>query len=73
MTNDLVSDLASNMASDLAGGLGRNADSPHRQVPDHALSRLRPRARRAANTFWPPRVAMRERKPWRRLRTNLLG
>jgi hypothetical protein len=39
----------------------------------HALSRLRPRARRAATTLRPPLVAMRARKPWRRLRTNLLG
>jgi len=38
-----------------------------------ALSRLRPRARRAATTFRPPLVAMRARKPWRRLRTRLLG
>jgi len=38
-----------------------------------ALSRLRPRARRAATTLRPPLVAMRARKPWRRLRTRLLG
>ena len=34
---------------------------------------LRPRARRRANTKRPPLVAMRARKPWRRLRTRLLG
>ena len=39
----------------------------------YALSRLRPRARRAAITLRPPAVAMRERNPWRRLRTSLLG
>jgi hypothetical protein len=38
-----------------------------------AESRLRPRLRRAAMTLRPPTVAMRERKPWRRLRTSLLG
>jgi hypothetical protein len=38
-----------------------------------ALSRLRPRARRALSTLRPPLVAIRLRKPWRRLRTNLLG
>lgn len=35
--------------------------------------RLRPRARRAAMILRPPTVAMRARKPWRRLRTILLG
>ena len=43
------------------------------QVPGQALSRLRPRVRRAESTLRPPFVAIRERKPWRRLRTNLLG
>jgi hypothetical protein len=38
-----------------------------------ALSRLRPRARRAFKTLRPPIVAMRARKPCRRLRTSLLG
>jgi hypothetical protein len=38
-----------------------------------ALSFLRPRERRAAITLRPPTVAMRARKPWRRLRTILLG
>jgi hypothetical protein len=38
-----------------------------------ALRLLRPRARRAAMTLRPPLVAMRERNPWRRLRTSLLG
>ncbi len=39
----------------------------------YALRRLRPWARRAAMTLRPPLVAMRARKPWRRLRTSLLG
>jgi hypothetical protein len=34
---------------------------------------LRPFARRAANTRRPPGVAMRARKPCRRLRISLLG
>jgi hypothetical protein len=34
---------------------------------------LRPRARRAARTLRPPGVALRARKPWRRLRTRRLG
>ena len=38
-----------------------------------ALSLLRPRARRAAKTLRPPLLAIRARKPWRRLRTSLLG
>jgi len=38
-----------------------------------ADSRLRPRARRRAITFWPPFVAIRARKPWRRLRTSFEG
>jgi hypothetical protein len=38
-----------------------------------AETRLRPLARRRASTFWPFLVAMRERKPWRRLRFRLLG
>ncbi len=41
--------------------------------PDQADSRLRPRARRAAMTLRPPTVPIRERKPWRRLRTIRLG
>ena len=39
----------------------------------YALRRLRPLARREAKIFWPFFVAMRERNPWRRLRTRLLG
>src|SRR6185437_457604 len=39
----------------------------------HALRRLRPWERRAATTLRPPLVAIRARKPWRRLRTSLLG
>ena len=38
-----------------------------------AESFARPCARRRARTLRPPLVAMRERKPWRRLRTILLG
>ena len=38
-----------------------------------ALSRLRPLARRVASTLRPPTVAVRARKPCRRLRTSLLG
>jgi hypothetical protein len=38
-----------------------------------ADSVLRPRARRAARTLRPPGVALRARKPWRRLRTRRLG
>jgi len=40
---------------------------------DQAESRLRPLERRRARIFWPFFVAMRERKPWRRLRFRLLG
>ena len=38
-----------------------------------AESLLRPRERRAARILRPPGVALRVRKPWRRLRTRLLG
>src|SRR3954471_4688104 len=38
-----------------------------------ADSVLPPRARRSASTLRPPTVAVRARKPWRRLRTRLLG
>jgi hypothetical protein len=38
-----------------------------------AESRLRPLARRRAITRMPPLVSIRLRKPWRRLRTSLLG
>jgi hypothetical protein len=44
-----------------------------RPRPGQALSLLRPRARRAASTRRPPVVAIRARKPCRRLRTSLLG
>src|SRR5262249_12026071 len=43
--------------------------SGHPGQPIQALSRFRPRARRALSTLWPPLVAIRLRKPWRRLRT----
>jgi hypothetical protein len=41
----------------------RLAGAGHRNLPDEAQAerRLRPRARRAAITFWPPLVAMRAR------------
>jgi hypothetical protein len=48
------------------GGAGRT-------LAAQALSRLRPRARRAFSTLRPPLVSMRLRNPWRRLRTSLLG
>ena len=54
----------------VAGPAGEPAGGHER---DQADRRLRPRARRAAITFWPPFVAMRARNPWRRLRTSLLG
>jgi hypothetical protein len=41
--------------------------------PPHADKRLRPFARRAASTRRPATVAIRARKPCRRLRTSLLG
>jgi hypothetical protein len=40
---------------------------------DQADRRLRPLALRRASTFRPPVVAMRARKPWRRLRTSRDG
>ena len=43
------------------------------ESPGQADRRLRPLARRRAKTFTPPAVSMRLRKPWRRLRTSLLG
>lgn len=51
--------------------VGQNRQS--RDIKDQAERRLRPRALRAAITLRPPTVAMRARKPWRRLRTSLLG
>ena len=45
----------------------------HRARRAQALSLLRPRARRAAKTLRPPLLSIRARKPWRRLRTSLLG
>ena len=41
--------------------------------PAYADRRLRPLALRRASTFRPPLVAMRARKPWRRLRTSRDG
>jgi len=49
-----------------------HAEHARRRKPQ-ADSRLRPRARRAESTLRPPVVAIRVRKPWRRLRTSLLG
>lgn len=47
------------------------------EVPEqfgfYALKRARPLARRAFITARPPRVLMRARKPWVRLRFNALG
>ena len=54
-----------------ADGRSRPCSASHRA--GHADRRLRPRARRAAITLRPPRVAMRERNPCRRFRTSLLG
>ena len=50
-----------------------NAMQPKYRARRQALSLLRPRARRAAKTLRPPLLAIRARKPWRRLRTSLLG
>jgi hypothetical protein len=50
--------------------LGASGESP---AAPYAERRLRPRARRAAMTLRPPTVFMRDLKPWRRLRTSLLG
>ena len=48
--------------------------TPHYLVGNtYADKRLRPLARRAFITRRPPTVAIRARKPWRRLRTRLLG
>jgi hypothetical protein len=51
-----------------AGGAAGN-----RPADPQADSRLRPLARRLASTLRPPTVAMRERNPWRRLRTSFDG
>ena len=52
------------------GGLRRHhVRSPVTAAPAQALSDLRPRARRAFRILRPALVAMRERKPWRCLRT----
>jgi hypothetical protein len=59
-----------------SGRRGEEIGSPSQPIhgtSHQALSRLRPRARRAAITLRPPFFAMRARKPWRRLRTSLLG
>jgi hypothetical protein len=54
----------------------KTQDAPGRALHasrDQAVSFLRPRARRAFSSLRPAAVAMRRRKPWRRLRTRLLG
>jgi hypothetical protein len=64
-------------AGDLVGGAARirRASVRTRRLARRAQAdrRLRPRARRAFSTLRPPTVAMRARKPWRRLRTSLEG
>jgi hypothetical protein len=55
---------------------GKEFSAPYETAHDdiaQAESLMRPRARRAASTLRPPTVAVRARKPWRRLRTRLLG
>lgn len=49
------------------------AQPPDPERTAQAESRLRPFARRLAITLRPPAVCIRERKPWRRLRTSALG
>jgi hypothetical protein len=53
--------------------LAIDSQPKHRAGRAQALSRFRPRERRAAKTLRPPLLAMRARKPCRRLRTSLLG
>ncbi len=59
-----IAALEKSAESRLKRGFGQKAQ---------AESFLRPCLRRLARTLRPPTVAMRERKPWRRLRTSLLG
>jgi len=42
-------------------------------APDQAERRVRPRWRRVLSTARPPRVRIRDRKPWRFFRFRLLG
>ena len=58
---------------ELAAALEAHDPRAGRGAVAQADRRLRPRARRAAITRRPPTVAMRERKPCRRLRTRRLG
>ncbi len=51
--------------------MGCHSTKPIRK--DQALSDLRPRARRAFRILRPALVAIRARKPWRRLRTRFEG
>lgn len=55
---------------DESGALGEAHTARH---PVYGESRARPLARRALSTLRPPRVDMRTRKPWSRLRLMLLG
>lgn len=62
--------------ADEIGAPGEPAEGGRRRrslASSQAQSTLRPRARRAFSTLRPPLVAMRARKPCRRLRTRLLG
>ena len=52
------------------GGITRERELCNRAQADN---RLRPFLRRFERTRLPPTVDIRERNPWRRLRTNLLG
>src|SRR5438132_11514112 len=68
---------------EIGAGLQGDKSAAHRNRGDREVRtpelwaqadrRLRPFARRAASTLRPAAVAMRARKPWRRLRTRLLG
>ncbi len=60
-------------AHKVAAGLYRDETGQQRRTRSQAESFLRPWTRRRANTLRPPFVAIRARKPWRRLRTILLG
>jgi hypothetical protein len=68
--------LGGERALSAASGLGRGekvATLLQAFDADQAVRRLRPRARRRAISLRPLRVAIRERKPWRRLRTSRDG
>ena len=66
-------DSAAPYMQKLRAGL-ETSDRRHRSsLPAYADRRLRPLALRRASTFRPPAVAIRARKPWRRLRTRRDG